>query len=139
MEKIRDMKCAKRKRVQMKEPFPRSRPLKKRPVDGSLFVAKVSKVSTTNSKSLKHQPEIEQESVLGGLRHAYTFSGRPLALTDTRSVVQAAMAALLQSSQPTSSSTVRRPSNPILNPHLAAMNLHAFTALQAAQQRRAES
>jgi len=133
VKKIREMKCAKRKRVQIKEPLPSSRPLKKRPVDASLFVPRVMK----SAKSLK--PEIEQHSILGG-HNAYTFGGRPLALTDTKSVIQAAMQALLQSQQQSMGvpSVVRNPS-PLLNPHLAAMNLKAFTALQAAQQRRSDS
>jgi hypothetical protein len=140
VELIREMKCAKRKRVHMKDPFPPSRPLKKRPVDSSLFVSKATKAPV---KSL--EPEIEQHSILGG-QNAYTFAGRPLALTDTRSVIQAAMRALLHSQQSAAvpnmgvpSSLGVRSSNPLFNPHLAAMNLNAFKALQAAQHRRSDS
>jgi hypothetical protein len=128
----------------MKDAFPRSRPLKKRPVDSSLFVPKKATKKAPPTKSL--EPEIEQHSIQGG-QNAYTFAGRPLALTDTRSVIQAAMRALLHSQQPAvlpTSMGVRnslgmQSSNPLLNPHLAAMNINAFQALQAAQHRRSDS
>lgn len=82
--KLKEMKCAKRKKSNPSKEFPRSKPLKKRPVDASLF----AKVPSPD--------EIAQRGIIGG-RPAYTYGGRPLALADTRSVVQAAMRALLQS------------------------------------------
>jgi hypothetical protein len=107
--KLRGMKCAKRKKSHAAKAFPRSRPLKKRPVDASLFVkdAKPNEATQrsvigglpacTNVKDPKPN-ESTQKSVLGGLP-AYSCGGRPLALADTRSVVQAAMQALMQSQQ----------------------------------------
>jgi hypothetical protein len=106
----------------MKDAFPRSRPLKKRPVDSSLFVPKKATKKAPPTKSL--EPEIEQHSIQGG-QNAYTFAGRPLALTDTSMGVRNSLG--MQSS------------NPLLNPHLAAMNINAFQALQAAQHRRSDS
>ena len=84
VDKLKEMKCAKRKKSNPSKEFPRSKPLKKRPVDASLF----AKVPIPD--------ETAQRAILGG-RPAYTYGGRPLALADTRSVVQAAMRALLQS------------------------------------------
>jgi hypothetical protein len=88
------MKCAKRKKPLTKD-FPHSKPLKKRPVDPSLFTVKDTTSSQVAPKA--ETVHVDQRPILGGRASAYTVGGRPLALADTRSVVRAAMRALLQS------------------------------------------
>jgi len=94
-EKVREMRCAKRSAVgQSKthrgraknQPSSSSRgPLKKRPVDTTLFPVTEKKYSPPPQKQL-----------LNGMP-TYMIQGRPLALADTRSVIAAAMEALIHS------------------------------------------
>lgn len=135
VEKIREMKCAKRKKSHLKD-FPSSRPLKKRPVDASLF----KKLQSPSSS-----PEV-QTSSMGGVASAYTYGGRPLALADTRSVVQAAMQALIHSQAGASPMAQLQQQTTTSNgvyPLMAngarqrpTLNTDVLAALQAATQRR---
>lgn len=135
MEKIREMKCAKRKKSHLKD-FPSSRPLKKRPVDASLF----KKLQSSSSPS--SSPEVQTSPMVGGAS-AYTYGGRPLALADTRSVVQAAMQALIHSQAGASpmAQLQQTASNGVF-PLMASatrhptLNTDVLVALQAATQRR---
>jgi hypothetical protein len=122
------MKCAKRKKSQPVKEFPRSKPLKKRPVDPSLFAKEPAPDGTAR------RPLIQASHPA-----AYPFGGRPLALADTRSVVQAAMRALIQANPaaaPDVSALTRTPMYPtsFLNPSLNANVISA--ALQAARNAR---
>jgi hypothetical protein len=118
------MKCAKRKKSQqpMRE-FPRSKPLKKRPVDPSLFAKDPT-------------PDMPRRPVIQSVPATYTYGSRPLALADTRSVVQAAMRALIQANPaavPEVSALTHSSMYPasFLNPALKANVLSA--AIQAAR------
>ena len=118
------MKCAKRKKSQPVREFPRSKPLKKRPVDPSLFVEDPTPDMTPRQPVIQSGPA------------TYNYAGRPLALADTRSVVQAAMRALIQANPaavPEVSALTHSPMYPasFLNPALKANVLSA--AIQAAR------
>ena len=118
------MKCAKRKKSKPVKDFPRSKPLKKRPVDPSLFAKDPTPDVNPQRLSIPPAPA------------TYTYGGRPLALADTRSVVQAAMRALIQANpaaMPEVSALTHTPLYPasFLNPALNATVLSA--AIQAAR------
>jgi hypothetical protein len=118
------MRCVKRKLSQPVKEIPRSKPLKKRPVDASLF-----------SDIPKPQHENSAISLLENLPVYSYNTSRPLALADTQSVVQAAMRALIQSRPvlaPNGPPLVRN-SN-ALYPYLqtsAVINPNMLSALQA--------
>lgn len=125
-DKLKVMKCAKRKKSQPVKEFPRSKPLKKRPVDPSLFA---KDPTTLDGKA--RRPLIQASRPA-----AYSYGGRPLALADTRSVVQAAMRALIQANPaaaPEVSALTHTSMYPtsFLNPTLNANVISA--ALQAAR------